>query len=87
MPFFLRQCLKAEKLHQVFAHHQIGEKRHDLAHAGQRSHCPVRAIDQITNTTHVNQQMIRRAIINTSCDLANHALALATACANVEAPP
>ena len=41
VPFFFHQGLKAEKLHEVFADHKIGEQGYDLAHAGQRGHRPV----------------------------------------------
>ena len=43
---------------------------------------PVRAIDQIADTAHVDQHVIRCAIVDPSCNLANHALALATAAAS-----
>jgi hypothetical protein len=87
MPFFFSQGGEAKQLHQIFADQQIGVNSGNLTDAWQSCERSFGTIHQIPNTAHVNQNVIKCAILNPACEFANHALAFATAAAKLDAPP
>ena len=87
MPFLFRQGHEAKQLQHILAHQQIGIKRHNLARPGQRRQGAFRTEHQISDATHINQHVIRGAILKPARDLANHAVAFAIAAPKPAAPP
>ena len=72
MPLFFDKGWEPKQLKQIFAHHQIGIKRNRLADRGQCGKCAIRTIDHVPDPTHIQQDVIVRAIINTSRELTDH---------------
>ena len=82
VPFLFQQCSKAEQLQQILAHQQFGIKRHRLARRGQGGQGAIRDMDDIAYPAHVDQHVIRPAIVDPPGNLADHPAALFIAAAN-----
>ena len=72
MPLFFDKGWESKQLKQIFAHDQIGIKRDRLTDRGQRGKCAIRAINHVPDPTHIEQDVIVRAIINTSRKFTDH---------------
>ena len=72
MPFLFDKGWEPKQLKQILAHHQIGIKRNRLSNRGQRGKCAIRAINHVPDPTHIEQNVIVRAVINTSREFTDH---------------